>query len=113
MADLTPITVTITAAGTISTEAKLGFKTLVGILFPANWTPAAVTFQATPDDTNFFPLFDQVSGAAIGITSAALGTWYALTNDAQWATVNGVRLISGIAQTNTVIVTLFVRTVAF
>lgn len=115
MADLTPITVTITAAGTVSTPANLGFKTLVGISLPANWTTSAITFQASPDGAIYQPVFDAAAGTATAIVVGAgvASNFIVLDNPDQWAAINQLRLVSATTQTNTVVVTLFVRTVAF
>jgi hypothetical protein len=124
MADLTSITVTIASGASLSTVANLGIKTLVGISLPANWTPviAGLSFQVTPDGVNFQELIDGATGAALIVGAAAAGvpanSFITLDNDAQWSGINGLKVRSGTLgapanQTNTVIVTLFMRTVAF
>jgi hypothetical protein len=124
VADLTPITVTIAAGASLSTAANLGIKTLVGISLPSNWTPVAtgISFQVTPDGTTFQELIDGVTGTAIIVGAVAGGvpanSFVTLDNDAQWAGINGLKVRSGtsgtpVNQTNTVTITLFMRTVAF
>ena len=41
--------VTISNGQSLSPQANLGNKLLVGIQMPAVWTAAALTFQASPD----------------------------------------------------------------
>jgi hypothetical protein len=121
MLDLTPITVTITATGSLSTVANLGIKTLVGIQLPSNWTTAALSFQVSSDGgTTFQELFDGVAGTAVSVaaTAGVASQFIAMSNDGIWSGVNCLKVRSGssgtpVAQTNTVAVTLLMRTVAF
>jgi hypothetical protein len=50
------VTVTINAGQSLSSSVDAGGQTAVGIVVPSNWTPAAVTFQASLDGTNFVDL---------------------------------------------------------
>lgn len=43
---------------------------LVGIVMPATWTPASITFQASGDGTNYFDVFDD-GGTELSLTVAA------------------------------------------
>jgi hypothetical protein len=48
--DIDIIDVTIANGQSLSPAVALGGKSLVGIVMPAAWTAAALTFQATADD---------------------------------------------------------------
>ena len=106
-------TATITSGQSISPEVALGQKTLVGIIMPAGWDAAGLTFQATPDDQNFFELFDS-SGSAVALTAAA-GQFIQI-DPAKWRGVTGLKLRSGtsgspVNQTAARTITLVTRTV--
>lgn len=113
MLDLNTIPVVIAAGQTVSTTGKLGTQILVGISLPSNFTPAALTFNASPvnDGINFYSLFDE-SGTAVRMpTTGTLpaGTFVAVSNFDQWAAVNMVQLIASVAQSTAVTITLLVR----
>jgi hypothetical protein len=53
------VNVTITNGQSLSGVAGLGRGvSLVGVVMPAAWTAAALTFQGSADSTNFFDLYD-------------------------------------------------------
>lgn len=61
------ITVTIANGASLSGAAGLGRGvSLVGIVMPAAWTAAALTFQGSADSTNFFDLYDAGTELNIG-----------------------------------------------
>jgi len=121
MLDLTSITVTIAATASLSTAANLGIKTLVAISLPSNWTAASLSFQVSGDGgTTFQELWDGVAGTAVAVAAGAglASNFIAMSNDGIWSGVNCLKVRSGssgtpVAQTNTVAVTLWMRTVAF
>ena len=97
----------------LSAEVALGQKALVGIVMPAAWDAASMTFQATPDDQNFFELFDS-SGSAVALIVAA-GQFIQI-DPAKWRGVTGLKLRSGtsgspVNQTGNRTITLITRTV--
>jgi hypothetical protein len=47
----------------LSPAVPLGEKTLVGIVMPAVWTTAAITFQVSVDDATFNELYDGAGNA--------------------------------------------------
>lgn len=117
MLDLNAIPVTIAAGGTVSSTGNLGVQALVGIVLPSNWTAAAMTFTASAinDGVNFYSLVDQ-SGTAVRMPSSGTfsgGTFIAVSNYAQFAAVNMVKVVSSATQTNTVTIQLLVRNLGF
>jgi hypothetical protein len=52
-------TATIAASGSLSDAIETGGGTFTGIIMPAAWTAAALTFQGSVDGTNFFNLYDE------------------------------------------------------
>ena len=61
-------TVTIGAAASLSDAEDMKGRRLVGIIMPATWTTADITFQASIDGTNFYDLYDQ-DGNEVTVTS--------------------------------------------
>ena len=113
MADIDFQTVTIASGTSLSAAVPLGQKTLVGVIVPAGWTAASITFQGTPDDSNFYDLYDG-AGNAVSLTGAA--GQFIQVDPAKWRGVTGIKLRSGTAaspvtQTSTVALTLVTRTV--
>lgn len=62
-------TVTIANGASLSDAAELGGMNLVGILMPASWTAAGLTFQASPDGSTYGNVFD-VTGTEVAVASS-------------------------------------------
>ena len=92
MAYIETQTVTIASGASLSPEVALGEKTLVGIVMPAGWDAASLTFQATPDDANFSELQDG-AGNAVSFTVSA-GVFIAV-DPTKWRGVTGIKVRSG------------------
>jgi hypothetical protein len=52
------IQVTIANSASLSEAGKFYGNTLIGILMPAAWTSASLSFQGSIDGTNFYDLYD-------------------------------------------------------
>lgn len=107
-------TVTITNGTSLSNAALLQKYRLVGILMPATWTAAAMTFQVSVDGTNFFDLYDS-SGAEVSYT--VVQGHYVFTTPANWAGIRFLKVRSGtggaaVSQGGDRIVSLIVRPLA-
>ena len=64
----TPVTI---ANGTsLSASVDLGANRVFGVVMPAAWTAAGLTFQGSSDGINFFDLFDD-GGTEVSVTVAA------------------------------------------
>lgn len=68
--DLASLDVTIANGQSVSPAAAIGGYHVVGILMPAAWTAAALSFQGSLDDVTFRPLFDRY-GTEVSFTVAA------------------------------------------
>jgi len=106
-------TATIAASASLSSEVPLGEKSLVGIVMPPAWTAASLTFQATPDDTNFYELYD---GAGNEVTVVAGAGQFVQVDPTKWRGITGIKIRSGTAagpvnQTSAVTLTLVTRTI--
>jgi len=113
MAYIETQTVTIASGTALSPEVTLGEKTLVGIVMPAGWDAAALTFQATPDDVNFGGLCTS-AGAEVSFAPAA--GQFIVVDPTLWRGVTGIKLRSGtsaspVNQTANRTLTLVTRTV--
>ncbi|MDI9847367.1 hypothetical protein QM467_04740 [Rhodoblastus sp. 17X3] len=77
----------------LSGQIDLGDKTLVGIIMPAAWTAAGLTFQVSPDGGATFIEHTNSAGAATNFTVAA--SQYIAVDPALWRGVNSLKLRSG------------------
>lgn len=64
------LAVAIASAGSLSGAASLLGLSLCGIVMPASWTTANLTFQVSRDGTTFVNLYDK-SGNEYTVTAAA------------------------------------------
>jgi len=69
-AQLYTTTATISASGTISPAVDIENTCLVGIIMPAAWTAAPITFQASTDGVAFANAYDN-NGMEITVQAAA------------------------------------------
>lgn len=89
-------TATISAGNSLSAEVALGEKTLVGIVMPGTWTAASLTFQATPDDINFYEMYDSAGNE---ITVPAAAGQFIQIDPTMWRGITGLKVRSGTATT--------------
>lgn len=68
-AGLEPITIA-NGASLSSTSVHFHQQRLFGILMPASWTAAVLTFQGSLDGNNFFNVYDD-TGAEVTVQAAA------------------------------------------
>ncbi len=64
------VSASIAAAGSLTPAIDLGLYRLARIVMPSAWTAAVITFQTSPDGTNWNDLYD-ASGAEYTIQAAA------------------------------------------
>lgn len=67
--DLEYIPILIANGTSLSAQINLGAKTLVGIIMPAAWTAAALTFQSSGDGGQTFQELQDGAGAAVTVTA--------------------------------------------
>lgn len=94
--DLTPsiVEVTIAADAALSDAADFQASRLTRVIFPADWTEAAATFQVSEDGETWFDLF--VETAEYSLTSAAADRAVAV-NPAIFYDVRRLKVRSGTA----------------
>ncbi len=93
-AQLATVTATIASGASLSGAADLGTGRLVGLIMPAAWTTAAITFQGSADGANYFDLYDDNIERAIASGSALASRFIALPI-ADWLMIRSVKLRSG------------------
>lgn len=90
-------TITIATSTTLAAAVKLGTGRLFGIVIPATWTAANLTFQASYDGTNYFNLYDD-SGTEVTVTAAA-SRFIMLANPMAWFGIQYLIIRSGTSGT--------------
>jgi hypothetical protein len=104
--DVVSGSVTIAASGTISSPIFLSGVVLHGILIPAAWTTATLSFNASIDGGNtWYPVNNDT---VLVSETVAAGTYVAL-DPTRWRAINAIRLISSAAQTSAVTINLVCR----
>lgn len=63
-------TATIANAASLSDSVSTSRTNIIGLIMPAAWTAAALTFQASIDGDNFYDLYDQ-AGNEFNVPAAA------------------------------------------
>lgn len=108
------VTTTIVDATSLSPGVDLAGRALVGIVTPAGWTTAVMTFQVSPDNSTWFE-YEDVNGTAIQIPSTAASKYRAL-DPADFIGVRYLKVRSGtsaaaVSQSSGDIVTMVTRSV--
>lgn len=109
------INATIAAGQSLSAEIDLGAKTLVGIVMPAAWTAAGLSFQVSIDGGVTWVEHTSSAGAATAFTVAP--AQYIAVDPTLWRGVNAVKVRSGtlgspVVQVAQAILKLVTRSVA-
>lgn len=93
--DALPVAIPAGAAG-ISAAIGLGGKTLVGVVIPAAWVTAGISFQASGDGgTTFGELLDETATAR-SISSVTGGAYTVIAVDpTKWRGINEIKVRSG------------------
>ncbi len=86
-------TVTIANGASLSGAVDLGGRKLVGIIMPDTWTAAALTFQASPDGTNFFNVYDDPTERRLTVAAS----YYSALNISDWVGFRWLKIRSGTA----------------
>ncbi len=97
-AQLATVTATIASGASLSDAADLGTGRLVGLILPAAWTTATITFQGSADGSTYFDLYDDATERAIASASVVPSRFIALPI-ADWLMVRSLKLRSGSAAT--------------
>ena len=100
-----PVLLTATIAnGASLSDAQLVDGKLAGIIIPAAWTAAAITFSASFDGTNYFDVYSSATGTAAETTIASgniptTGGRYLPLSLTDWLSVNFIKIRSGTSAT--------------
>lgn len=89
--------VTISAGASLSASVDLGPNRPFGIIVPAGWTAASITFQASADGINFFNVFDD-TGAELTLVAAA-SEYLVFSSPAKILGLRWIKLRSGTSGT--------------
>ncbi len=95
-AQIATATATIASGTSLSSATDLGTGRLVGIIIPAAWTTAAITFQGSADGVTYFDLYDDAIERTIASGSVVASRFIALPI-ADWLMVRAVKIRSGSA----------------
>lgn len=87
---------TIANAASLSGAVNLKGRVIVGIMMPAAWTTADLTFQASIDGTTYANIFDDEGDEVEVVAAAAI---YIPINPSLWAGVRFVKVRSGTSGT--------------
>lgn len=89
----TYLPVTIPVGGALSPEINLGAQTLHGIVIPATWTAAELTFQVSIDGGATWHEMNDATATAVSCAVTA-GDYAALDPDL-WRSINCLKIRSG------------------
>ena len=95
-AQIGTVTATIVSGTSLSSAADLGTGRIVGLVIPATWTSAAITFQGSADGATFFDLYDDAIERTIASGSVSASRFLALPLG-DWLGIRAVKLRSGTA----------------
>jgi len=94
--DIEYFTATIAAGAALSGPVQLGRKSLVGIVMPAAWTAASLSFQASPDGATFDELFYLAALASTAFVITAPGaSQFIMLDPTIWRGVDTLKVRSG------------------
>ena len=88
-------TAVIENGGSLSGAVDLGGRKLVAIVMPDTWTAASLTFQASPDGTNYFNVYDDPTERKLTVAAS----YYSALNIADWVGFRWLKFRSGTAGT--------------
>lgn len=88
--------VVVSSGETVSAAIDLRGTTLCGVLTPASFEGTALTFQASADGTNFFPVKNG-DGTDFSVTVAA--NTYTKLDPADFAGIQNLKIVSGTVTT--------------
>jgi hypothetical protein len=87
------LTATIANGESLSGAVDLGGRKLVGIVMPASWTAASLTFQASPDGVTYYNVYDGATERAVVVGAS----YYSMLNIGDWVGCRWIKVRSGTA----------------
>lgn len=91
---ITVVDAVIASGASVSGAVDLGYQRLAGIIMPAVWTSAAITFSASPDNSIFYDLYDDATERVIPSTSIGASRFFSLPYQ-DWLMVRSLIIRSG------------------
>jgi len=91
----------IAAGETVSDNVDVRGDTLVGIVFPDNWTDADLSFQVSYDDGETWHTVYNQTGTLVKVTGIVAGAMHAVPA-ASLMSISSFRLVSSVAQSEDV-----------
>jgi hypothetical protein len=86
----------ISNGASLSAAAAIGKTWVTGLILPAAWTAASLTFQGSIDGTNFYNLYDT---DGVEVTSLAAVDRFVRLAPADWSTFSHIKIRSGTSGT--------------
>lgn len=94
---VTTATATIANGGNLSGSISLGGGRLVGIITPAAWTAAVLSFNASPDaGSNYYNIYDDSIERAIPSATMALNGFMLSLDPNDWRGITDIKFRSGL-----------------
>lgn len=90
-------TVTIANGASLSDALNIASRNFFGVIMPAAWTSAAMTFQGSFDGTNYFDLYDE-TGTEVSFTVAA-SRYVIISSPAKFLGLKKIKVRSGTSGT--------------
>lgn len=109
--DLRSVQGSITSGQSLSASIEVNGEHVIGVIVPAAWTAAGLSFQGSFDGTNFFELYDMTG---VAITIPVVASSYTVIQPTAMHGVNFVKVRSGtsgspVTQASTMVLTLLTR----
>ena len=89
---------TIANGASLSGALDLGSMRLAGVLMPAAWTAAGLTFQASYDNVTYFNVFGDAAEYAVASAAASVNNFVAVDRT-KFASVRFIKVRSGTSGT--------------
>ncbi|MEI8397091.1 MAG: hypothetical protein WCF85_20395, partial [Rhodospirillaceae bacterium] len=93
--DASTLSVTIANGASLSGQVDLAGQTLVGLIMPAAWTTASLTFTVSPTSGGTdYALWDGMSGSEVALSSVGASIWLRI-DPSMFLGVRYIKLLSG------------------
>lgn len=89
------ITLTIANGDSVSDVADIGSRKVVGLITPAAWTAAVLTFDANPSGANFRNVYDDGTERSIANATMQNASVYLSLDARDWESMGLIRVKSG------------------
>lgn len=93
---ISTVSVYIDAGGTVSTAIDMDIGRVIGVIIPAAFTPADLTFLVSADGDNYYPLYDYDVERSIVYVATGVER-YVTTLFIDWMAVRALKIRSGLS----------------